>query len=484
MTDVIVIGCGAAGLAALRKLHDAGLRVLGLEASNRIGGRVCTVNFGDKAIDIGAAWCHGEKDNKVFELANPLGLLGRPEPDTNWFLLSNGDQVPEENALGILKALDTEIEKADKYGKQSISECIRNAAKTNEALTKDSKLSESFIEWFERNNHLGGQDDPKKGKSLRGLVEHKPCEGEPLLHWKGRGYKSILDILLNRYPDPSKAINVQIELNKEVEHIQWGSTEPGYNIDNPPVQITCTDGTKYAAASCIVTLSVGVLKERHEKLFFPPLPAEKIKTIENLQMCGLDKIYIEFEKPWWPKTPGKFTILWRDEDKALFSGEDAWVSEIFGLWTVDCQPNVLLAWIYGKGAEAMEKQSLENVKTGVQKLFANVLKNFEVSPIKNLIRSQWLSNPLTRGSYAYRSVATEEDGGSAAILSEPLDRGDRFPTICFAGEATSHEQHNAVHGAVESGFREAERLIKNFKMYQNYFYQSFTSQSPSFQIKK
>lgn len=54
--DVIVIGCGAAGVAAIRKLHDAGLKVLGLEAADRIGGRICTIDFGDSTLDTGAAW--------------------------------------------------------------------------------------------------------------------------------------------------------------------------------------------------------------------------------------------------------------------------------------------------------------------------------------------------------------------------------------------------------------------------------------------
>lgn len=53
--DVIVIGCGAAGIAALRRLHDAGLKVIGLEAADRIGGRIHTVEFGANIVDIGAA---------------------------------------------------------------------------------------------------------------------------------------------------------------------------------------------------------------------------------------------------------------------------------------------------------------------------------------------------------------------------------------------------------------------------------------------
>lgn len=54
--DVIVIGCGAAGVAALRKLHDAGVKAIGLESAGRIGGRIHTVKFGDSSVDLGATW--------------------------------------------------------------------------------------------------------------------------------------------------------------------------------------------------------------------------------------------------------------------------------------------------------------------------------------------------------------------------------------------------------------------------------------------
>lgn len=51
-----MVGCGASGVAALRRLHDLGIKCMGLEASNRIGGRIHTVEYGDCAVDIGAAW--------------------------------------------------------------------------------------------------------------------------------------------------------------------------------------------------------------------------------------------------------------------------------------------------------------------------------------------------------------------------------------------------------------------------------------------
>ncbi|CAH2049553.1 unnamed protein product, partial [Iphiclides podalirius] len=462
--DVIVIGCGASGVAALRKLHDAGLKVLGLEAEDRIGGRIRTVQFGESCLDIGAAWCHGEKDNVVFELANPLGLLGRPDnPDNKWFVLSNGDLVEEGRAETLIDALNQEVGKAEKKNKKSISECVRAAADTNATLKKEPQLSKYFVEWFEKNSHVGGQTDPREGKSLRGLEECWGCEGEFMLNWKGRGYKTILDVLLNKYPDPAKEIPVKILLKKEVDSIKWRTSQPGHESGNPLVHVKCKDGSLYAAKSVIVTVSVGVLKERHNQLFDPPLPPEKTVAINSLQLCVLDKIYIEFTKPWWPKSPANFTLLWRDEDKAGFSADERWVTEIPSLITVEHQPNLLLAWIYGTGAQEMERRSSEQVKAGIEKLMAILKRRFEVTPVKDVIRSQWAANPFARGAYSYRSVMTEEEAGDAVALSEPLYRRDGFPVVCFGGEATSHRRHSAVHGAVEAGFREADRLIAILK---------------------
>ncbi|XP_030021221.2 spermine oxidase [Manduca sexta] len=459
--DVIVIGCGASGLAAIRKLHDAGLQVLGLEAATRIGGRILTVEYCNGTVDLGAAWCHGEKNNIVFELAEPLGLLGKPDDYENYFMISNGELVPRDVCEEIISVLENEVYEADKNTK-SISECVQGAINNHEILQKEPHITNWLTAIYEKLNHLGGEDDPKTGKSLRSLEESHICEGEFMLNWKDKGFKALLSVLLNQYPDPSKEIPVQILRNKEVTNVRWRTSQPG-DTTNPLVQVKCKDGSLYAAKSVIITVSVGVLKERHANLFNPPLPKEKLNCINNMQMCILDKIYIEFTKPWWSKAC-KYQLLWREEDKAQFSDQDRWIAEIFCLETVEYQPNLLRAWMYGKAAAFMEKLSNDEVKTGVNVLLERVLKKrFDVTPVKSVLRSKWGSNPLTRGAYAYRSVTTEENGGGAAILSEPLFHDNGFPVVCFGGEATSHHYHPNVHGAVEAGFREAERLVESFK---------------------
>ncbi len=73
---IVIIGAGASGVAAATKLIKNGFTsVMLLEAENRIGGRINTVPFGDNVVDVGAQWCHGEKDNVVFELAQGKNLF-------------------------------------------------------------------------------------------------------------------------------------------------------------------------------------------------------------------------------------------------------------------------------------------------------------------------------------------------------------------------------------------------------------------------
>src|SRR3974390_1730696 len=57
-TEIVVIGGGAAGIAAVRHLHQAGRACVLLEARDRLGGRGWRINAGAQTIDLGAAWLH------------------------------------------------------------------------------------------------------------------------------------------------------------------------------------------------------------------------------------------------------------------------------------------------------------------------------------------------------------------------------------------------------------------------------------------
>lgn len=50
------------------------------------------------------------------------------------------------------------------------------------------------------------------------------------------------------------------------------------------------------------------------------------------------------------------------------------------------------------------------------------------------------------------------------ILSQPVTNSAGKVALLFAGEATHPHYYSTVHGAIESGYREADRIIR---MYQN-----------------
>src|SRR6202789_4454936 len=71
--DVVVIGAGMAGLTAARALAEAGLKVLVIEAEDRIGGRILTRHVGEEAIELGAEFVHG-RPPELWALIDEAGL--------------------------------------------------------------------------------------------------------------------------------------------------------------------------------------------------------------------------------------------------------------------------------------------------------------------------------------------------------------------------------------------------------------------------
>ena len=69
--------------------------------------------------------------------------------------------------------------------------------------------------------------------------------------------------------------------------------------------------------------------------------------------------------------------------------------------------------------------------------------------------SRWSSDTRFRGSYSYQTVSSELAGFGPKNLAQPVGQN----RVLFAGEATNQRHFSTVHGAIESGWREADRII-------------------------
>src|SRR6202022_3254197 len=79
--DIVVIGAGAAGIAAARRIMAANRRVIVVEAAGQIGGRCLTdtATF-EVPFDRGARWMHNPDTHPMITLARNARLAGSPAP--------------------------------------------------------------------------------------------------------------------------------------------------------------------------------------------------------------------------------------------------------------------------------------------------------------------------------------------------------------------------------------------------------------------
>ncbi len=129
---------------------------------------------------------------------------------------------------------------------------------------------------------------------------------------------------------------------------------------------------------------------------------------------------------------------------------------------------MLIAWITGKAAREAESLSEDEILKVCSELLRKYIgKDFAYTEPTGLIRSKWFSNPFTIGSYSYRSTESKKMNVWASDLAHPVYDSSGFPRLFFAGEATHDYFYSTVHGAVETGWREADRVAKYCNGFRN-----------------
>ncbi|KAJ8912187.1 hypothetical protein NQ315_003791 [Exocentrus adspersus] len=470
--SILIIGSGPSGIAAATRLWKHNFtNIKVLEAENRIGGRVHSVKFGDAYVDLGGEWCHGKKDNIVYNMVKEYNILRHTNVNIQMYY-ANGTLLGHDiynNLIEFAESIDASVNNTE------VEEACGNFASIGECF--DKRFNSTFIkiykndsgkqtisleakEWLQ--NYMLGYDSPSTLYDLARRSSYKRCEGDLALNWNGRGYKTILEVMLQQYPDKNKELSVvnNILFNKEVTRIDWGN--------NTQVDVLCTDNTTYTADHVICTASLGVLKSSHGTLFEPGLPAEKVDAIRKIGFGAIMKIILHFPYTWW-NTAQAYAFVWSAEDKEKVLTEfgkgpvkngRSWLTTNVMFFTAENNPKVLISFFAGDMIPEIEQESDEVLIAGCMYMFRKFLggtyKN--ISDPDDIIKSTWRTNPHFRGTYSFEHASHYEQG-LPDKLAAPITGKNGNPTVMFAGEATHPYYFSTVHGAIESGYREADRLI-------------------------
>ncbi|XP_052859705.1 peroxisomal N(1)-acetyl-spermine/spermidine oxidase-like [Anopheles cruzii] len=476
---VLIVGAGAAGIAAATRLLEHGFYNLTiLEGENRIGGRIHSVRHGNNMLDYGAQWVHGKDNNFIYDMANEYGLVEiEPHKENDLYYRSNGEPVPKhlsDRMMNTLhKLLDANVEALKSFS-GSLGEfydmVFQDALRAGKFAGIDRRTCYQLYDFFIKYENTYNATDTLHEISGAGLLEFEDNQDEYLINWRNRGFHTLLDLLMKKLPEQNGANPIPVEdyirFNHTVNSIRWNT-----NLDRESVTIGCANGATFTARHLIVTVSLGVLQEMHHRWFDPPLPLAKRNAIEGLYIGTIGKMFLEFDEPFWP-TDGTwhgFGLLWEKDDLDQIASDRRWLTGVCSFFVPAHTERLLVAWVFGDAARTMESLPEADVIHGLMYLLRKFIPpTFGRLPAvpRWFSRTRWHNNPHFRGAYSSRSLKSDLMNAKAADLATPLLTGEgsrALPIVQFAGEASHPELYSTVQGAVGSGWREANRLITAYR---------------------
>ncbi|CAH1265022.1 KDM1B [Branchiostoma lanceolatum] len=429
-TKVLVLGAGMAGISAARSLNQSGLTdFVILEGTGRIGGRVWSVQFGGKTIDIGGNWVHGlSDDNPVWVMVKSYNMTG---------IVSNWDNIKVRNSSGhdvtsqwhtVLVSLDEPSEAAydlavERNATGQPDMPLRAALKScgwNPTSSMEKAVEYASYDW-------GYGEEPDVTSLLRGELDPTPelyGESEYLITDQ-RGYVYIIKQMAESFLAED---DQRLKLNKTITTIQWS---------DDGVTVTTKDGSRYTADFAIVTFSMGVLQSNSVE-FVPGLPNWKREVIFRVRMSLYTTIYMKF--------PSKF---WDDDEYIVYVGErrgyfTVWQNmEAEGLFPAGT--NILQVTLTAEEARRVEAQSDQATQAEIMAVLRTMYGAGIPDPTDILV-PRWGQDPFFRGSFANWGVGIDDEG--LRKLQAPV-AGRLF----FAGEAT-----DLAYGFIHSAFFEGARV--------------------------
>jgi len=412
--DVVIVGAGAAGIAAARRVAAANRSFRLFEAGDRIGGRCVTDTkiFG-APYDLGAHWIHNPDSNPLAAAAAKSGLDVYPAPRAQTL------------RVGARSARDSELENFLATQLRS-HRAMADASKAKADMPAVRALPKDLFDWQATVEFILGPFAVGKDlKDVSALDLARAVERESDAYCR-QGYGALLAKL---------GAGLPVQLGLPVDAIYWGHN---LAVDTPKGNLL--------ARAAIVTVSTNVLTSDAIE-FIPPLPKRPLDAAGKLALGSYDHIALEL--------PGNPLDLQRDDmvfERSADTRTAALLANVGG-------SSLHLVEVGGQfGRELAAKGQAATVDFAgewLASLFGSNVKR----AIKRSHATRWNDEPFVRGAM---SAAAPGSAEARKVLMEPI--GGK---IWFAGEAVHETQWGTVAGAWESGTRAAEAVLRKLGALKN-----------------
>lgn len=404
--DIVVIGAGAAGIAAARRIQAANRKVIVVEAASQIGGRCQTdsTTF-EVPFDRGARWMHNPETNPMIKLARAAGLEITTAPSGQKIRIGrrNARAGETEEFLAALVRANRAIDDASRRFDVSCA----------------SVLPKDLGDWAGTADFVLGANFAGKDLKDVSVIDKVRAQDRNTAIACRQGLGTLIAKLGEQIP---------LSLSTPANRISW---------DKRDVTVETPAG-KIAARAAIITVSSNVLAAGNIK-FTPDIPKRTLDAAAKLSLGSFDRIALQL--------PGNPLGLSRD-DVILEQSNSTRTALLFANMGSSSLCSIDVAGSFGRDLSAQGEAAM--VAFAVEWL-TKLFGSDAVKGVKKSSATRWNAAPFALGAM---SVAAPGGQASRKILSEPIG------CMYLAGEATHETLWGTIDGAWESGERAAEAALR------------------------